>query len=142
MKAILAGLTVVLLCGADAVKKELAALEGEWSMVSGERDGQALAEDIVKTGKRVSKDGETAVSFGDTVYMKAKYTIDATKTPKTIDYEVIDGPFKGKKQLGIYKIEDDKATFCFAAPDKDRPTKFESKAGSDQILSVWKKNKK
>jgi uncharacterized protein (TIGR03067 family) len=142
----------VVLCGADtdavkkdtdtdAVKKDMAALEGEWSMVSGERDGQTVPDDLLKSAKRVSKEGETTVSFNDQVFMKAKYTVDPAKTPKTIDYEVIEGPFKGKKQLGIYKIEDDKVTFCFAAPDKERPTKFESKSGTDMILSVWKKKK-
>lgn len=39
-------IAICLLLGADAgpeaIKKEMALLDGEWSMVSGERDGQAL----------------------------------------------------------------------------------------------------
>src|SRR5690349_21391182 len=88
----------------DAAKKEIARLEGEWSMVSGERDGQALPDSFVQSGKRVAKDGETTVSFGDMLYMKAKVVIDPTKKPKQIDYEVTDGLAKGKKQLGIYEL--------------------------------------
>jgi uncharacterized protein (TIGR03067 family) len=105
----LVGLTVCLMCGdcvqadADAVKKDMAALEGEWSMVSAERDGMAVPDEMIKTGKRVSKAGETTVSFGDQVIMKAKFTVDPGKSPKAIDYEVSDGPAKGKKVLGIYK---------------------------------------
>jgi len=34
-------------------------LGGEWSMVSGEANGFALPENLVKTGKRIAKDGET-----------------------------------------------------------------------------------
>jgi uncharacterized protein (TIGR03067 family) len=144
----LVGLAVFLVCAvnvradADAVKKEMAILEGEWSMVSGERDGGALPDEVVKSAKRVSKAGETTVSFGDQLVMKAKFTVDPSKTPKAIDYEVSDGPNKGKKVLGIYKLDGDTATFCFAQPDKERPTKFETKADSGLTLSTWKKNKK
>src|SRR5262249_60089334 len=91
----------------DAVKQEMAKLEGEWSMVSGERNGEAIPEDVAKTGKRVSKDGETTVSFGENVLMKAKFTIDPSKKPKTIDYEFTEGMNKGKKALGIYEIDGD-----------------------------------
>jgi len=35
---------------ADAVKKDMTLLEGDWSLVSGERDGQTIPEEFVKTG--------------------------------------------------------------------------------------------
>lgn len=127
---------------ADAVKKDMALLEGEWSMVSGERDGQRIPDDYVKNGKRVSKDGETSVTFGEMLLMKAMFTIDPGKKPKEIDYMVTDGANKGRKQLGIYEIDGDTAKFCFAAPDGKRPTEFTAKEGSNCTLSVWKKNKK
>src|SRR5205809_896176 len=114
---------------ADDIKKEMAQLEGEWTMVSGERDGQPVPESFIKSGKRVFKDGESTVTFGDTLFMKAKVSIDPTKKPKTIDYDIIDGPTKGKKVLGIYEIDGDTVKFCFAAPDKDRPTEFAAKEG-------------
>src|SRR5258708_4677356 len=149
MRTMLVGLAVCLLCAAgsrgadgDAVKKDMAALEGEWSMVSGERDGGAVPDDLLKSAKRVTKAGETTVSFGDQVFMKAKYTVDPSKTPKAIDYEVSEGPNKGKKVLGIYKVDGDTATFCFAQPDKERPTKFETKEGSGLTLSTWQKSRR
>jgi len=148
MRTMLVGLAVCLACGAgvradaDAAKKDAAALEGEWSMVSGERDGAAIPDDVLKTAKRVTKAGETTVSFGDQVVMKAKFTIDPAKTPKAIDYEFTEGQNKGKKVPGIYKIDGDTVTFCFSAPEKERPTKFEAGAGSGLTLSTWKKSKK
>src|SRR5262245_7913550 len=99
MRSALVIVAVCLLAGADApeaVKKEMAQLEGNWSMVSGERDGQALPDDLVKQAKRVSKDGETTVSIGDQVFLKAKFTVDPTKKPKTIDYTITEGDNKGK----------------------------------------------
>ncbi|HEX4590705.1 MAG TPA: TIGR03067 domain-containing protein [Gemmataceae bacterium] len=117
-------------------------LDGEWSMVSGTADGMAMPDQMVKTGKRVAKDGETTITIGGRTYFKAKFTIDPGKKPAAIDYEMTEGPTKGKKQLGIYKLDGDTVTFCFAAPGKVRPTDFTAKSGSERTLSVWKREKK
>jgi uncharacterized protein (TIGR03067 family) len=123
----------------DAARKEMARLEGEWSMVSGEANGVPMPEATVKGGKRVAREGETTISFGGQVYFKAKFRIDATKKPKAIDYAMTEGPTKGKTHLGIYELDGDTVKFCFAAPGKDRPTEFTAKEGSQQTLSVWKR---
>jgi uncharacterized protein (TIGR03067 family) len=126
----------------EAAKKETTLLEGEWAMVSGEANGQTMPEDLVKTGKRVAKNGETTVTIGGRVLFKAKFTIDPTKKPKTIDYAMTDGTTKGETQLGIYELDGDTAKFCFAAPGKPRPADFTAKEGSEQTVSVWKRAKK
>jgi len=126
----------------DAAKKEMAQLEGEWSMVSGEADGQSLPDEMVRTGKRVAKDGVTTITMGGQPYFKAKFTIDPAKKPKAIDYDMTEGATKGKKHLGIYELDGDTLKFCFAAPGKDRPTEFTAKEGSQQTYSVWKREKK
>jgi uncharacterized protein (TIGR03067 family) len=144
---IITGVIVVVLTGSvaaqdDTKKKEMAKLEGEWSMVSGNASGQSLPEEAVKSGKRVCNDGETTITISGKVFFKAKVTIDPTKKPKAIDYEMTEGPTKGKTHLGIYELDGDTVKFCFAAPGKDRPTDFTSKEGSERTLSVWKKDKK
>ena len=126
----------------EAAKKDMAALEGEWTMVSAERNGEAVPEEQAKTAKRVSKAGETTVSFGEMVFMKAKFSVDPSKKPKAIDYEFTEGQNAGKKALGIYEIDGDTVKFCFAGPDQERPTDFTAKADSNRVLSVWKKAKK
>jgi uncharacterized protein (TIGR03067 family) len=139
-------IAVLVLVGAggaqDAVKKEMALLEGEWSMVSGEANGFSMPEEMVKSGKRVARDGETTISMGGRVYFKARFSIDPTSRPKAIDYRMTEGPTKGKTHLGIYKLDGDTLEFCFAAPGKDRPTDFTAKEGSQRTLSVWKRDKK
>jgi uncharacterized protein (TIGR03067 family) len=136
-------LVLVAAAGAqDAVKKEMAQLEGEWTMVSGEANGMSMPEASVKMGKRVAKDGETTITFGGQVYFKAKFSIDPTKKPKGIDYNMTEGPTKGKTHLGIYELYGDTVKFCFAAPGADRPTDFTAKEGSQRTLSVWKRDKK
>ena len=146
MQSVLVAMTLCLVCGADgdgdAAKKELAELGGEWSLVSGERDGQALPAALVEGATRVTKGDETTVMVGGQLFMKATFTIDPTKKPKTIDYTITDGPNKGKKQLGIYARDGDTVTFCFALPGKDRPTDLTAKADSGRTLSAWKRDKK
>jgi uncharacterized protein (TIGR03067 family) len=125
----------------DAAKKEVAKLEGEWSMVSGEIGGQAMPDAMVKTGKRVCKGDETTTTFGGRLFMKATFTVDPSKKPMTIDYKMTEGTTKGKTQLGIYEWDGDTVRFCFSAPGKERPTDFKTKEGDDRVLSVWKKAK-
>src|SRR5258707_1339541 len=127
MRALFSLIAVSVLLGGgapDAVKKEMTQLEGEWSMVLGEADGFSLPKALVKSGKRVAKDGETTITIGGQVYFKAKYTIDPTKKPKSIDYVMTEGPTKGKTHLGIYEFDGEMVKFCFAAPGTDRPTDF------------------
>ncbi len=123
----------------DAVKKELAKLQGEWTMVTGVADGYPVPEEMRSTGKRVCKGDELTVTVGGELIMKAKITVDPTKSPKTIDYQVIDGPTRGKKHLGIYAIDGDTLKSCFAAPDGARPKEFASREGDKLTFSVWKR---
>lgn len=125
----------------QAVKKDLAQLQGEWSMVSGSADGQSMPDETRQQMKRVCKNDVATTTMNGQVFIKAKITIDPSKTPKTIDYDMLDGFTKGKKQLGIYEVNGDTFKACFAAPGDERPTDFTSKPGDRHTLSVWKRDK-
>jgi uncharacterized protein (TIGR03067 family) len=124
-----------------AIKKDRVQLQGEWSMVSGSADGNPMPDAMRETAKRVCKGDETTVTIGEQLLMKAKFTIDPSRKPKTIDYQMIDGPTKGKKQLGIYEVAGDTVKFCFGSPGSERPPDFTSKPGDGRTLSVWKRKK-
>ena len=126
----------------DKDKKEMALLNGEWDNVSVTVNGYETAEEYVKNRKRTTKDGVTTIKVDGEVTMKAKFSIDVSKKIKTIDYEVIEGVHKDKKLLGIYEIDGDTLTNCFAASGRERPTEFEAPEGSKRTLSVWKKAEK
>ena len=79
----------------DAMKKDLAALQGEWTMVSGSADGQPMPPEMLKQMKRVCKGDETTTTMNGQIYLKAKITIDPTKKPKTIDYQMLEGSHQG-----------------------------------------------
>jgi uncharacterized protein (TIGR03067 family) len=144
MRTLLAAAAVCLLVAADnpsdEAKKDLAALQGEWSMTSGERDGQPIPDDLRKGFKRVVKDDVTTITASGQTVMKARFTVDPAKKPKAIDYTLLDGPNKDKKVLGIYELDGDTVKFCFAAPDQERPKEFKGDAG--RTFSAWKRDKK
>src|SRR5262245_33058377 len=80
----------------EAIKTELARLQGEWSMVSGSADGQAMPDEMCKQMKRICRGDETTTTMGGQIFLKAKITLDPSKKPKTIDYHMTDGFTKGK----------------------------------------------
>jgi uncharacterized protein (TIGR03067 family) len=84
---------------AAAVKGDLKALQGEWVMESGSADGIELPELMAKDMRRICKGDETTAFMGKRPYLKAKITIDPTKEPKTIDYEMTEGVTKGRLNL-------------------------------------------
>lgn len=122
-----------------AVKDDLAQLQGEWVMISGSADGEPMPDDMLKQMKRVCKGDELTVMMGYQVFMKAKITIHPSSKPKTIDYQMLGGFTKGKKQLGIYELEGDKLKSCFGAPGAERPADFSTKSGDKRTFSVWKR---
>src|SRR5437773_2528929 len=72
---------------------------------------------------------------------QARDTPHPDKSPKEIDSLYTSGPASGKTVKGIYKIEGDTITYCWAEPDKDRPKEFESKSGAGVTLMVLKRVK-
>jgi uncharacterized protein (TIGR03067 family) len=124
-----------------ATKKDMGQLQGEWSMVSGVADGYSIPDTMLPNSRRICKGDEITATVGGQLMMKSKITIDPSKKPKTIDYQVIEGPTKGKKHLGIYELEGNTFKSCFGAPGAERPTDFTSKQGDGRTSSVWKREK-
>jgi uncharacterized protein (TIGR03067 family) len=126
----------------ERLHEELGRLKGEWTLVSGMKDGQKLPADFVKAGKRLVKGNETTVFFGREVFLKAAFTLDPSASPKSIDYIVTAGQNQGEAQLGIYALEGDTVTYYLAPPGRPRPTEFTTRPGAGGTTTVWKRKKK
>jgi uncharacterized protein (TIGR03067 family) len=122
-----------------ASRKDLAAMQGEWTMASGVADGYAIPDTMLKDFRRVCKGDEVTTTLGDRVVLKATVKLDPSKSPRTIDFAATDGPTRGKTHLGIYELDGDTFRSCFAAPGGDRPTDFTSKPGDGRTATVWKR---
>jgi uncharacterized protein (TIGR03067 family) len=135
----------LLLAGAapegDAAKEEAKKLEGTWAMVSGEQDGKPLpAETVQKARLEITGDRHTVKVGADTFV--GTHKVDPAPKPKAIDSMDTEGRFKGQTIRGLYKLEGDQFTVCFAEPGKERPKEFTTKSGTGHILHVWKREKK
>src|SRR5262245_24231200 len=119
-------------------------MRGEWQLVSMIRNGEELPKsELGKMVRQVAGNEVTVVVEGaeGVATLKSTLSIDATKSPKTIDATRTNGPTKGRAALGIYEFDGDELKTCVAPPDKDRPTEFASKPGSEHVLAVWKRVK-
>jgi uncharacterized protein (TIGR03067 family) len=141
MKRVLLVVALGLLLGAEApdAKKDRDQLQGDWTLASGERDGQPLPEDLVKSLKRTIKGDTFVVSRDDQALAKGTFTLDPSQKPKAIDIKP-----EGATQpvRGIYELDGDTFKLCYAAPGEVRPKEFATKAGSGHTLAVWKRAKK
>ena len=128
--------------GDDAAKKDLEKFQGNWQLISAERDGMKTPQEDAKK-ITLTIQGNKFVLRKDTVIIsEGTVTLDPTTKPKEIDETITTGPNKGKVFSAIYEIDDEHHRICFAAVDKKRPTTFSSQPGSGQLLQVWKREKK
>jgi uncharacterized protein (TIGR03067 family) len=123
------------------VEKELKKFQGTWTFESVEAGGKKLPADQFK-GMTVTFEGDKySVKKDDKVVEAATQKLDPSKSPKTLDAKVTDGPNKGAVILGIYEISGDTLKVCFDPEGKKRPTEFKGESGS-QTLVVHKRVKK
>lgn len=123
-------------------EKELKRFQGSWTIESSETGGKKLPADSLKAFV-VTYDGDKhTVKNGDKVIQVGTQKIDPSKSPKTIDVTMTEGPNKGKVMLGIYEIDGDTMKACFDPEGKKRPTEFKSPAGSQIFVNVHKRVKK
>jgi uncharacterized protein (TIGR03067 family) len=123
-------------------KDDLAKLQGDWTFTSWDQSGVPLNERALPTAKWSVKDNKYTFEIQG-VAEEGTIKLDPAKKPATIDLEITAGNDKGQTQLGLYKIDGETVTFCFARPGvKERPTEFKSTEENGCILVTIKKSKK
>ena len=125
----------------DAVKKELTKADGLWQVVSFEIDGNKLGDDEAKAIKMTIKEGKYHAKSMDNTVSRGLLVLNPSKKPTEVDIKPEEGDNQGQTMPGIYELKDDDLKICFAPPDKTRPTKFQSEAGSGHNLIVFKRVK-
>jgi uncharacterized protein (TIGR03067 family) len=135
MSGLILGTVFILACAQPANAQ--APLEGVWTATRAERDGKA-ANDLV--GHRLSFTGnrfEIRSKDGRTLYA-GPVRIDARAKPAAIDFDNTEKDLKGLWK-GIYALKGETLTICDNAPNmsKDRPTTFETRAGSGYLCVTF-----
>ena len=108
-------------------------ISGEWIPLSVVINGKPLEKSLLKYGKRSATASDVTVKFGPQVMVQARYSVDRSRTPMTMDYLLAGG----RTQQGIWSLEDNRLTTCFGAPGQARPDEFASVAGDGRTLTVW-----
>jgi uncharacterized protein (TIGR03067 family) len=122
-------------------KAELKALEGTWVIDAATADGETHT-DLFEGMKLILKGNEYTIKFAENSD-RGTFTIDPDKSPKWIDVKTGEkGPFKGLTLPGIYKLEGGKLVVCCQADGKKRPTEFESKVKTRNLLLTYKRETK
>jgi uncharacterized protein (TIGR03067 family) len=91
-------------------QKDLAALQGTWSVVSAHVDGKA---DAGMAGARVAVTGNTFERKNSSATVHGSFVLDPTRHPKSITTTHTDGPGKGKTYQGIYVLHGDAWSICY-----------------------------
>jgi uncharacterized protein (TIGR03067 family) len=128
--------------GGDAAKKDLAKFQGNWTLISAERDGKKMPEADARKLKLTIQGNQFMLRKDAVILSEGTMTLDPTRRPKAIDERITTGPNQGKLFSAIYEIDDEQHRICFAAAGKERPTEFSSTPGSGRLLQVWRREKK
>lgn len=133
----------------EAIKTDLAALQGTWMIVEKEYKGKKATKEEIEAlaGELVIKDG-TATKWEEDdsgkkqIASEAKITLDPTTKPKSVDIAHTKGDLKGETVLGVYELKDDTLKVCFAVEDEKRPKTFAGAKDGKACLMTYKRVKK
>jgi uncharacterized protein (TIGR03067 family) len=125
----------------DAKKDDAESIKGKWVAVSLKQGGFSVPDEAAKEF-RFKFDGKEYTNSAPGQSEEGGYKIDSSKTPKTIDFDIKTGGDKGKKQLGIYKLDGDKLTIVASlAGETERPKSIEPGANDPVLVVVLEREK-
>src|SRR4051794_10193204 len=132
-------LTAASLGMGDDADKDLKKLAGTWEEVSHVADGKAMTADEVKgTTVVIEASGKwEAFKDGTSIVKGTLKKLDPAQKPKAADWAIEGSDMVAKS---IYEVDGDTWKHCFSLAE--RPTAFESKAGSEVHYVVLKRVKK
>jgi uncharacterized protein (TIGR03067 family) len=123
----------------EAAKKELAALQGTWTLSSMEVDGKAVDADKLKSATLTIRDNRYILLSGKQQH-EVEITLDPSKKPKEIDMKFLDGPNKDRVGKGIYHLDGNTLKICRALdPMQDRPKDFKTEGQIGYFVMVWER---
>ena len=121
-----------------SAKKDWKKLQGTWYTVSIAYPGDSA----VRSDKRdtITYEGDKYVqSHNGQVFQAGTFAIvDATASPKQIEYRCTEGALKGRRFRSIYTLDGDDHQICSDNANDNRPKQFSGKVG---FLRVTKRLK-
>ena len=146
MKLLTAALLVLVaapLRAEDDPKKALESLQGEWKIVEFIKEGFPDKPEDLKDAKVVVDGSKMTIrrragKKGE----ETTITLDPKATPMAIDIKPAEKGTDAFLIKGIYKLEKDKLTICYALEGRDRPKEFKAEDKTNQAIFVLERAKK
>jgi uncharacterized protein (TIGR03067 family) len=143
LRVLLGGLLLGSAAGqGSSAKQEQERFQGTWRLVKFDlAEGRSLPGEVLAKSRFTFQGDRLTVTEDGKLVDEATFTLDPTRTPKTIDVTAGRGPNKGKVSQGIYAFEGDTLKLCSAAPGQKRPTEFKTDRASRTALLVLRRAK-
>ncbi len=123
--------------GEDVAKNDLKSFQGSWQPVLVRNpDGQLASDEELKAARLVIKGNEFTLTNKE-LSISGTFTIDPSKTPKTIDFLLTNSKSSDEKFLGVYAFQGDRRFSCFALPKQSRPRELRP-AEKGYLMFEWK----
>ena len=124
---------------AEVKAKELKKFQGTWILLSGEKSGEQMPAEQIKSVKLVFKDNKIKVSLNGKEDHVQEFEIDPGKSPKEIN---LTRELNGQKStvVGIYSFDGKTLKLCGDDFGKERPTEFSTKDKPSYTMLVLKRD--
>jgi uncharacterized protein (TIGR03067 family) len=120
---------------------DMKAMVGTWKIEKAEMAGMDATAFVKDVTLEIGEGGKyTVLILGQKD--AGSVSIDPTKKPAEMDIKGAEGPNKGKTIKTIYKLDGDTLIVCYELGGGDRPSKFETKPNTQQMLATYKREKK
>ena len=120
---------------------EFKALTGKWEIVKSELGGADITDHLKAMKFEIMAGGKYVAELGKEKD-EGSFTLNLAKKPKEMDIKATGGPGKDKLIKAIYKLDGDDMVICYElGGDGERPTKFETKKDTKQLLTTYKRKK-
>lgn len=123
----------------DAAKQELRRLQGSWRVEALEENGEKKGAEDLKDRTIFFGGDAFLVRQGGKLLQMGVLKFDPSKTPKSVNANIIQGGQKGDVLLGIYERDGDSLKLCMDTRGDARPKEFKSEPDSGRVLMICKR---
>ncbi|HYG77048.1 MAG TPA: TIGR03067 domain-containing protein [Planctomycetota bacterium] len=114
-------------------------VNGTWTMVTSEMNGQKVPDEEMKKLSLVLtlKEGKYTTTSAGKQTDSGEYTLNAAAG--TFEIRPGEGPRKGTVMKAIYKLEGDTLTVCYDVAGKEFPKEFKTQVDDGRLVAVYKR---